>query len=166
MLPGVNAKKGLELANDRILIRIRPYANLPRLRILNQPSPSTPLNSRQLRIEDLLQFFKPTIRLIHRLFQGTARLTSTSTVLRRQVLPEERVVDVPAAVEIDGWLEGDLGGGIGGRIGGCGELFNCGVVVVYIGLVVLAVVELHYLTGDGRLEAAIIVCNIMSAVVR
>ncbi len=58
-----------------------------------------------------------------------------------------------AAVEGDEWLEGDLGGGVGGG----GELFGCGVVGVYVGLVVFGVVEFHYLAGDGGLERAVVV---------
>ena len=66
------------------------------------------------------------------------------------------MIDVPAAVEVDQRLQGDLSGGVGGR--GCrGKLLCERVVRVYVGLVVFAVVELHDLAGDGRLESAIVI---------
>lgn len=75
-----------------------------------------------------------------------------------QVLPEERVVDVPAAVEVDEGLQSDLRRGIL-RGGGRGKLLGEVVVGVYVGLVVFAMVELHDLAGDGGLESAIVICG-------
>ena len=63
---------------------------------------------------------------------------------------------MPAAVEVDERLQGDLRCWIG-RGGGGGKLLGEVVVRVYIGLVMLAVVELHDLAGDGGLESAIVI---------
>lgn len=63
---------------------------------------------------------------------------------------------MPAAVEVDEWLQGDLSGGVRGRR--CrGKLLCEGIVRVYVGLVVFAVVELHDLARDGGLESAIVI---------
>ena len=59
--------------------------------------------------------------------------------LGRQVLPKQRVVDMPATVELECGLELDLVLG-GGRLG-VGLL--CGVEAVDVGLVVLAVMQFH-----------------------
>lgn len=66
------------------------------------------------------------------------------------------MVDMPTAVEIDEGLQRDLCCGIG-RGGSRGELLGEVVVGVYIGLVMLSMVELHNLAGDGRLERAIVI---------
>lgn len=140
MLPRINPQQRLKLPHHRILIRICPYPHLPSLRILNQPSPPTPLNPRQFRIHHLLQALQPTIRLINGALQSPAWLSAPTLARWRQILPEQRVVDVAAAVEVDEGLQGDLLRGGGGR----GEFFGGGVVGVYVGLVVVFVVEFHY----------------------
>lgn len=66
------------------------------------------------------------------------------------------MIEVAAAVEVDQWLESD---------GGCDVLLRlcrlllleCGVVAVDVGLVVVLVVELHDLAGDGGFERAIVI---------
>jgi hypothetical protein len=66
------------------------------------------------------------------------------------------VVEVAAAVEVDQWLEGDSGCDVMLRL--CDlQLLECGVVAIDIGLVVVLVVELHDLAGDGGFERAIVV---------
>ena len=70
------------------------------------------------------------------------------------------MVDVAAAVEVDERLQGDLRGGVGSG-GGGGELLGEVVVRGYVGLVMLAVVELHDLARDGGLEGAIVICRII-----
>ena len=157
MLPSVNPQQRQKLPNHRILIRIRPHLQCPRLLILNQPSPPTALNPRQLRIHNLLQPVQTPVRLIDGLAQLPARGLPAARRSGRQVLPEKRVVDVAAAVEVDERLQGDLRGGVGGG-GGRGQLLGEGVVGVYVGLVVFAVVELHYLARDGGLEGAVVIC--------
>ena len=67
---------------------------------------------------------------------------------------------MPAAVEVDERLQGDLRGRVGSG-GGGGELLGEVVVRVYVGLVMLAVVEFHDLAGDGGLQSAIVICRII-----
>ncbi len=71
--------------------------------------------------------------------------------LRREVLPEERVVDVAAAVELEGGLELDL------LLGCCGfgVCLLGSVEAVHVCLVMLAVVQLHYLARDVRLKGLV-----------
>lgn len=93
--------------------------------------------------------------MLDRLAQFSARRRSPAGVLGGEVLPEEGVVDVAAAVEVDERLEGDLlrGGGRGG------EFVRSRVVGCYVCLVVVFVVELHYAAGDGGLEGGVVVCR-------
>ena len=116
------------------------------------------MNSRQFRIHELLQIVQAPIRLIDSIAQLSTRWLAAAGRLGGQVLPEQGVVDVPAAVEVDERLQSDLRGWVG-RGGGGGELFGEVVVRVYISLVMLAVVELHDLAGDGGLESAIVICH-------
>jgi hypothetical protein len=65
------------------------------------------------------------------------------------------VVDVAAAVELQGRLQRDHGRDVVARLGGC-VLFGARVEVGDVGLVVLGVVELHDLRRDHGLEGAVI----------
>ena len=66
------------------------------------------------------------------------------------------MVDVTTAVEINHRLQGNLRSDILLRLGGL-ELLGGGVEAVDVGLVVVLVVELHDLAGDGGLEGAVVV---------
>ena len=65
-----------------------------------------------------------------------------------------------SSIEIEGTLEGDDGG----RVLGLMELLQGRIEVRDVGLVVLAVVELHDLPADERLERAIVVGQIRQRV--
>ena len=118
MLPSVNAQQWLKLPDHRILIRIRPHLQRSRLCVLDQPGPPTALYPSQFRIHDLFQIVQTPICLIDRVAQLPARWLTTAGGLGGQILPEERVIDVPAAVEVDEGLQGDLCCGFGGGRGG------------------------------------------------
>ena len=66
------------------------------------------------------------------------------------------MVEVAAGVEVDQGEEGVLGGDVVGGDGG-GELLGEVVVGGYVGVVVVFVVELHDLAGDGGLEGGVVV---------
>lgn len=89
--------------------------------------------------------------------QGALGLTTTPLVVGGQVLPEQGVVGVAAAVEVEGG--GERGGGdLVVLLLGLGDLLQRRVQVRDVGLVVALVVDLHDLAGDVRFQGAIVVC--------
>ena len=89
------------------------------------------------------------------LLEGPRRELTTALALRGKVLPEERVIDVTAAIELESRLELDaVFGGVGLGIGLLG-----GVKAVDVGLMVLLVVKLHDLTGNVGLECLYTKCK-------
>lgn len=83
-------------------------------------------------------------------------LTTAILVGRRQVLPEQSVVDVSTAVEVEERRDaGSLGRVALGL--GLGQGLDSAVEAVDVGLVVLGVVQLHDLARDVRLECAVVV---------
>ena len=153
MLPRIDSQQRNILPNDRILIRVRSHFHRTRLRILDQPRPPTALNPRQFCIHHLLQPIESPIRVVD-CGRETARGASPAAGFRgREVLPEKGVIEVAAAVEVDEGLQGDFLSGGGGGV----EFLGGGVVAVYVGLVVLRVVELHYLPGDGGFEGGVVI---------
>lgn len=85
-------------------------------------------------------------------------LTTAALAVGGEVLPEERVVDVATAVKVE--QRGLGSGGLGVALGlGITEGLDGGVEAVDVCLVVLGVVELHDLAGDGGLERAVVVWN-------
>jgi hypothetical protein len=156
MLPRINPQNRSKLPNNRILIRIRANLNTPRLRILHQPRPPAPLNPRQRGIELLLERIQTAVTIINSRRQLARRRLASALAGRRQVLPEQAVVDVAAAVEVDHRLQGDLSGDIVVVLG----FFDLRAEVVvggYVGVVVVFVVEFHYFAADGGLEGAVVV---------
>ena len=66
------------------------------------------------------------------------------------------MIEVAPAVEIDEGLKGNLGRNVRARLG-FHELFGKGIVGGYVSLVMVFVVELHYLAGNGGFEGGIVV---------
>lgn len=151
MLPHIDSKNGRPLRNRILILRrhnLQPL--LARTLHLHQPAPSTPLQRQQhtrkhlpkrchrspLRLDSLLQLRRDLLDL---------RLRGP---VGGQVLPEQRVVDVSAAVEPNLLLQGNELGDVAGGLG----FFERGqgaVQVSDVRLVVLLVVDLHDLRGDG-----------------
>lgn len=183
VLPGVNAHEWLQVASDGVLVGTGDDAESARSLILDEPGPARALNAGEGSVGLLLEvvegaevlvngsltgFYIISLTAYHkpRYFRGRRKityqelalgLTTTTLAVGGEVLPEERVVDVATAVEVD---ERCLGSGsLGVALGlGLSEGLDCGVEAVDVGLVVLGVVELHDLARDVRLESAIIVC--------
>jgi hypothetical protein len=101
MFPSIDTQQRLVLANNRILVSVRADANLACLRILNKPCPATALDPRQRSIELLLHLIETAVCAVDGLGQTSRGRVATSLVLRCEVFPEQAVVDVPAAVEVD-----------------------------------------------------------------
>jgi hypothetical protein len=157
VFPSINSQQRLELTHNRILVSICLDTNVSRSGILDQPSPSTSLNACQRRVELLLELVQASISLLNRLGQRTCRRFTTALVLGSKVLPEERVIEVASAVEVDQRLQCDLCGNV---VVGLSffQLSDGGVVRVDVGRVVLVVMQLHDLAGDGWFEGTIVVC--------
>ena len=160
MLPSINAQNRTELPNNRILVRIRPNLNSTSLGILHQPCPATTLDARKRRVELLLERVKAAIAVVDSSRQGARRGLAAALVGRREVLPEEAVVDVAAAVEVDQGLQGNLRLDVLFLLG-FGDLLAEVVEGGYVGVVVVLVVELHDLAGDGGFERAVVVWELL-----
>lgn len=148
MLPHINPKKR-RIPGNRILIFRRHNLQLPLRFIRNQPTPPTALNTQQRSREHLLEALVATPLPLNRRLDTRGRFELR---LRGaggdQVLPEEGVVDVAAAVEFDLLLQrNELGDVLGLEGGGLGS--QGGVEVGDVGLVVLLVVDFHDLFGDN-----------------
>ena len=150
MLPHINAKDGHLAANDGILVFGGDEAQT--VAILDEPTPSTTLNTKKGLCYRSLEILKAAPCLVDLCHQGWcgpgAGLIGAGG---GQVLPKERVVNVTTAVELDGTLQSNLSGNV--RRAGCRSVgLECVVQVGDVGLVVLAVVQLHDLLGDARLQ--------------
>ena len=91
-----------------------------------------------------------------RYLEAAGWLAAAALAIWSQILPEERVVEVATAVEVD---QRRLGGGLGHIAAGLclGYCLESGIEAVDVGLVVLGVVQLHDLAGDVGFERAIVV---------
>jgi hypothetical protein len=158
MLPRIDSKNWPELPHHWVLVCIRPNLHTPRLHILDQPRPPTPLNARERAIELLLERVQATIAVVDRLGQRTTWRLAAALAGGREVLPEQAVVDVSAAVEVDHGLQGDLRGNV--LLVLCfGDLLAEVVERRYVGVVVVFVVEFHDFARDGGLEGAVVICG-------
>lgn len=131
-------------------------ANLAGLLVLDQPRPAATLDAGQGGIHLVLELAEAAVGAVNGLRQSPRRRLTTTSVLRGQVLPEQGVVQVSTAVEVDGGLEGDLSRDVVLGLGFL-ELLHGIVVASHIGIMVVLVVQLHDLAADGRLQGAIVV---------
>lgn len=164
MLPSIDTEDRPKLTYDRILIRICSNLHIARLHILDQPRPPTSLDACECRIKLLLERIQAAIALVDRLAQRTRWWLAAALACRRQVLPEQAVVQVASAVEVDQGLESDRSGDVilGFRLS---DLFAEVVEGGYVGVVVVFMVEFHYFAGDGGFEGAVVVCGLCQQVV-
>lgn len=139
MLPHINTENRDIGSSHRVLVLGR--SNLQstlRTSAANQPSPSTTLDTQQRGPERILESLLATPLRNNRLLEGGCRSSEIIARCTRgsEVLPEEGVVDVTAAVEADLLLQGDQSGDIvalgGGRVGseGCVKVVDVGLVVL------------------------------------
>jgi hypothetical protein len=161
MLPSINAQNRPEWSNDGILIRHADNGQASVLRVLHKPRPSASLDARERGIDLLLQLIETAIVLVDSLCERAGGWVSAAFALGREVLPEQAVIHMAAAVELElrnyGHLLGEV---LGCGIGFCryGREFLSQVVVgCYIGLVVFGVVDLHYFARDGGLEGGVVI---------
>lgn len=131
-------------------------ANVTGLLVLDEPGPAATLDSSKSSVHLVLELLQAAEGVVDGSRQGTGRGLTTASALGSKVLPEEGVVQVTTTVEVDQGLEGNLGRNVV-LVLGLLELLNGSVVAVDVGLVVVLVVKLHDLAGDGGLESAIVV---------
>lgn len=131
-------------------------SDLSGLLVLHEPSPATALNASQSSVHLGLELADATVGGVNGLGKSTRRGLTTAGTLGGKVLPEESVVEVATAVEVDSGLESDLSSDIALSLGLL-QLLKGVVVAGHIGVVVVLVVNLHDLAGNGGLKSAIVV---------
>ena len=100
MFPRIHTDDGLELANHRILIGVRLDANVAGLCILDEPSPATSLDASKSGVELCLHAVQAAEGVVDGFGQRSRRRLAAACALGRQVLPEQAVIDVAAAMEV------------------------------------------------------------------
>lgn len=162
MLPGVNTKKRLKSASDGVLVRSGDNGQSARVLVLDEPGPAGALDTSEGSVGLLLERVEGAKVLIDSSQKLTLGLTTAALAIGSKVLPEERVVNMTTAVEVDQRSLGSSGLGVVLVLGlseGVGSVVEAGDV----GLVVLGVVKLHDLAGDVRLKSAIVVWALLVA---
>jgi hypothetical protein len=107
--------------------RVCSDSNLTGLCILHKPCPTAALNTGQSSIKLLLHLIETAIGLVNCFTERSGWWLSSTRLGWRQILPEERVVEVTSAMKVDQWLEGDLG---------CNVIFGICLGIPFGGLVV------------------------------
>ncbi|KAF5852929.1 hypothetical protein GGP41_001493 [Bipolaris sorokiniana] len=138
LLPRVDTEDGAELANHRVLVGICLDLDAASLRVLHQPCPSAALNACERSVEFLLESVKAAIVGVDGSSESARWWLTTTLVGGREVLPEQGVVNVTAAVEVDERLQGNLSLdillllGLGNLLAEVVERGHVGVVVVLV----------------------------------
>jgi hypothetical protein len=158
VLPGVDAEQGLEGADDGVLVGVGSNGDIMGVLVADEPDPATALEGGEGLVEGVLEGGEGAVGAVQGAGEGAGWGLAAVGGGRRQVLPEQRVVDVAAAVEVEKGLQGEDGGDVLG-FGRLLHLRAKGVVRVHVCLVVRLVVELHDLARDVRLQRAIVVCG-------
>lgn len=158
MLPDVDPQKRRQ-ADSCTWVLVRGGRNLERTRslIIPKPAPARALHGDGLRGKLFLKLGERAKVTLDELKELSVR---RRTVLRRgKVLPENGVVDVPSAVELDRSLKGDHRGVVALDL--CFRvLLHRHVKVGDVRVVVLGVVQLHDLAADDGLERSVVVIEI------
>lgn len=179
VLPCVNTEQGDQVASNRVLVSASNKGQRATLLVLRQPRPTATLDTSKSCVGLLLEgregsevtvdrflFVDSNWSARRELFdllvfaetylQISLGLTTTVLVRRRQVLPEEGVVQVATSVEVQqrrnasGLSKVALGFSLVDGV-------ESTVQAVDIGLVVLGVVKFHDLAGDVGFECAVVV---------
>ena len=152
-----------KLTQQRVLVGSGDDVELLGLRVVAEPAPAAALDGGDLCVELGLELVEAAKVAVDGILECTVGELTAAVLGRGEVLPEERVVDVAAAIKVDGLLEGD--GRLDVLLVECvGELLLGGVEAVDVRLVVLGVVQLHDLGADGGLERAVVVREVRKRV--
>lgn len=102
MLPHIHPKNRNRIRN-RVLVLRADNLQLALCLVTNQPSPATALQAHQNSIKSSFKFLHAAPLALDGLFEGRRHVNiGLVRAIGRQVLPEQGVVDVAAAVELDG----------------------------------------------------------------
>lgn len=96
VLPRIDTKDRAELADNGVLVCVGADLDGAGLDVLHQPGPAGALNASEGGVELLLQRVEGPIVRVDGLCESTRRRLAATLGLRREVLPEERVIGVPA----------------------------------------------------------------------
>jgi len=138
VLPDVDTNDR-DVREQRILIRRGDNLEHLRPRVIPEPAPPAALNPSRARIELRLERIDRAKVALERSLQLAVFEPAAALLRGSEVLPEERVVDVASAIELERGLERDL---FARRRRLDVRLFCC-IETVHVGLVVLFVMELH-----------------------
>lgn len=161
VLPSVNSNNGHIRSSHGVLVGSGDGLQSTVLLVLDNPSPSGTLDTSQLGVDVANQSVQRSKAVLDGIVQSRSLLggLSSTLALGGQVLPEQRVVNVTTAVEVDQRQQLNLSPHIA-RLLGTGKLLNCLVVRVDIGLVVLGVVELVNLARNKGLQSTKVVVQV------
>lgn len=111
MLPDVDPEEGNQARRrlQRVLVGPGDHLQAARFRVVAEPAPARALDADGGRAELLLEL----VDAAERVGEGGAEFRAGFRRAGREVLPEDRVVDVAAAVEAERGLEGDYRAGRG-----------------------------------------------------
>jgi hypothetical protein len=158
VLPHVDRQQRLVVraqVRRRVLVLRLPVLQVSGALIVQEPAPAGALHSSSLLLEIGLEVLnRAPLALDHESkLAGLVGDDTATLLLRCKGFPEELVVQVAAAVELDSIGKVNVGLDVTGgeRLG---RLLVQGVQVIDVGAVMLAVVELHEVAGDDGLERA------------
>mmetsp|Transcript_18970 Transcript_18970/g.52690 ORF Transcript_18970/g.52690 Transcript_18970/m.52690 type:complete len:212 (+) Transcript_18970:760-1395(+) len=156
MLPHIDAQERFQSSGglQRILVWTSGNINSACLWIVGQPSPTGTLHGHGGGAHLRLHGLEATEAFVDGGFQHSTRLDALR--VGTEVLPEQTVVDVTAAVELERSLQSDGGADVAGRHGGV-DLFDRGIEVADVGVVVLRVMDRHGLGRDGGFQGVVVV---------
>lgn len=164
MLPSVDTDDGV-VRDQRVLVLGGDNLKLRVLGVETEPAPTRALDGGNGSVEGGFEVVERAKVTFDGLLEGTILKLSTALAGRSKVLPEERVVNVATAVELDGALELNLLANVvarDGRVVGLDSVVEIGDVK----LVVLGVVDGHDLLRDGGLELIVAVRELGKGVLR
>lgn len=164
MFPCIYTDDGV-VRDQRILIGGVHNFKFAVLRVETEPAPTRPLNGGNGSIKSRLQVVERAKVTLDSLLERAVLQLSATLGRWGQIFPEERVVDVSTAVELDSGLQLDLLANVVVLDGGVVSLDGV-VEVGDVQLVVLAVVDRHDLLADGWLQSIVCIRQLGKGVLR
>jgi len=140
-----------DVGEQWILVRRRRNLELPRLSVTAEPSPPTTLYASGGRIKLLLERIDRAKVALKRGFQLAVFKLAATLLGGREIPPEEGVVDVASAVELERGLESDPLA----RRRRLDVCLLCCIEAIYVGLMMLRMMERHDFGRDVGLQGIV-----------